>query len=398
MSTSTVSLPTIAGATQVRTRDLERWILPTILLASTCIVLGTVWDISWHMTIGRDTLWSPPHLLEQFGAALAGATCGAYVLWLTFRAPVEARARTVRFWGFYGPLGAWACIWGAFAMIASVPFDDWWHNAYGLDVQILSPPHSVLIVGVLGIQLGTILFALAAQNRAQEGESRGAALAFLYAGGVLILMATIGGYEYIAYPNEWHRSGFYVSTALVFPILLLAVARAARVRWPATSAAAIYMAVMLFTMYVLQLVPAEPRLAPIYNRVDHMVPLTFPLVLIAPAFVIDFIMRRMRSLNDWQLAMYAGSAFVLVMLVVHWPFGEFMLSPSARNYIFAADQWPYMNRPGAWRQEFWMLDQNAAGNWSAEKFIGGIGRAVFYAFISARIGLWWGNWMQRVRR
>jgi hypothetical protein len=398
MSISTVSLPTVAPAAQTRTRDVERWILPAILLASTCIVLGTVWDISWHMTIGRDTLWSPPHLLEQFGAALAGLTCGAYVLWLTFLAPAEARGRTVGFWGFRGPLGAWACIWGAFAMIASVPFDDWWHNAYGLDVQILSPPHSVLIVGVLGIQLGTILFALAAQNRAQEGESRTSALAFLYAGGILILMAAIGGYEYVAYPNEWHRSGFYLGTALVFPVLLLGVARAARVRWPATGAAAIYMTVMLLTMYVLQLVPAEPKLAPIYNRVDHMVPLTFPLVLIAPAIAIDLIMSRMRGVGDWRLAMYVGSAFVIVMLAVHWPFGEFMLSPGARNYFFGADQWPYMNRPGPWRQEFWMLDRAADGSWSAEKFVRGIGQAVFYAFITARLGLSWGNWMRRVRR
>ncbi len=28
-------------------------------------------------------------------------------------------------------------------MITSAPFDDWWHNAYGLDVKILSPPHVV---------------------------------------------------------------------------------------------------------------------------------------------------------------------------------------------------------------------------------------------------------------
>ena len=48
----------------------------------------------------------------------------------------------VRFWGFRAPLGAWVAIWGAFAMLTSAPFDDWWHNAYGLDVKVLSPPHS----------------------------------------------------------------------------------------------------------------------------------------------------------------------------------------------------------------------------------------------------------------
>jgi hypothetical protein len=39
--------------------------------------------------------------------------------------------------------GGWVCIWGALAMLTSAPFDDWWHNAYGLDVKIVSPPHMI---------------------------------------------------------------------------------------------------------------------------------------------------------------------------------------------------------------------------------------------------------------
>lgn len=26
-------------------------------------------------------------------------------------------------------------------MITSAPFDKWWHNAYGLDTKVVSPPH-----------------------------------------------------------------------------------------------------------------------------------------------------------------------------------------------------------------------------------------------------------------
>jgi hypothetical protein len=378
--------------------DPERWILPAVLLATTSIVIGAIWDISWHMTIGRDSLWSPPHLLEQFGAALAGLTCGAYVLWLTFRAPAITRARAVRFWGFRGPLGGWLCIWGALAMIASVPFDDWWHNAYGLDVEILSPPHALLMLGVIGIQLGTMLFALAAQNRTELQTGRAFSRAFTYATGILILMAALAGYEHIAYANEWHRAGFYKITAGVFPFILVSVARTARVRWPATTAAATYMAIMLVTMWVLQLIPAEPRLAPIYNRVDRMVPLAFPLLLVVPAAAIDLIMRRQKPRNDWLLAMMVGSSFVITMLVVHWPFGEFMLSPAARNHFFGADLWPYMYRADEWRHAFWRMDLDANGSWSAVEFLRGLGLAVLYGFVSARLGLWWGGWTRRVVR
>jgi hypothetical protein len=33
--------------------------------AITSIVFGLYWDISWHMTIGRDTFWTPAHLAIQ---------------------------------------------------------------------------------------------------------------------------------------------------------------------------------------------------------------------------------------------------------------------------------------------------------------------------------------------
>ena len=374
--------------------DHERWIIPVVLLATTSIVIGGIWDVSWHMTIGRDSLWSPPHLLEQVGAAVAGTVCGAYVLWLTFRAPAAARAHTVRFWGFRGPLGAWVVIWGALAMIVSVPFDNWWHGAYGLDVEILSPPHTVLMTGVLAIQLGTLLFTLAAKNRAPAGVPRRLhQRSYTYATGVLVMMAALALYEVIGYANSWRRGEFYIITAALFPFLLLGVARAGSpARWPATAAAATYMGIMLLTMWVLQLIPAQPKLAPIYNPVTRMVPLAFPLVLVAPALVIDLLERRYHARNAWQHAFVAALCFVGVMLLVHWPFAEFMLSPAARNFIFAADQWPYMYEPREWRYEFWDPDA------STSRLLIEIGAAMMAGTLSARIGIAWGNFTRRIMR
>jgi len=62
------------------------------------------------------------------------------------------------------------CIWGSFAMLTSAPFDNWWHNAYGLDVQILSPPHAVLGIGMIAIEIGAMLMVLAQQNRGGESS------------------------------------------------------------------------------------------------------------------------------------------------------------------------------------------------------------------------------------
>ena len=50
-----------------------------------------------------------------------------------------------------------------------------------------------------------------------------------------------------------------------------------------------YTLILLFMVWVLPLFAAQPKLAPIYNPVDHMVPPPFPLLLILPAFAIDCI-------------------------------------------------------------------------------------------------------------
>src|SRR5438132_10976231 len=110
----------------------------------------------WHTTSPRHSPRDTPAVARRRdhdrGGVLAGAACGWLVLRTTFSATVEEQAAGVTFWGFRGPLGAWVAIWGAIAMLASGPFDNWWHNAYGLDVKVLSPPHVILALGVTVIQ------------------------------------------------------------------------------------------------------------------------------------------------------------------------------------------------------------------------------------------------------
>ena len=65
--------------------------------------------------------------------------------------------------------------------ITSAPFDNWWHNAYGLDVKIISPPHTLLGMGMLGIVFGAWLLVLARQNRLQDGAGS-ASSSFMSAG------------------------------------------------------------------------------------------------------------------------------------------------------------------------------------------------------------------------
>lgn len=370
------------------------WIVGVLLFSSFCIVTGLIWDISWHMTIGRDTLWSPPHVLEQIGAGLAGLACGFVALRTTFAGSYAMREASVRFWGFRAPLGAWIAIWGAFAMMFSVPFDDWWHNAYGLDVEILSPPHVVLLLGMIAIQLGAMILALGMQNRADGSGARRYGLAYVLAGGALIAMVAIGVSEYTLRANVWHSGLTWQVAGAVFPLFLAATARAGRVRYPATATALAYMAIFLATQWILVQFPATPRLSPILRPLTHMVAFSFPMLLVVPAFAIDLGIRRLDDIGDWKLAGILGVAFVVLMVAVHWPFGTFLVeSPLAQNEFFLARHFAYFNAPGAWEHQFWNPSPLLSG-----EFLSALGIAAVIATLSARAGLAWGSWMRRVRR
>ncbi len=141
-------------------------LLMTVALSS--IAIGITWDISWHETVGRDTFWTPAHMAIYLGGVLGGCVGGWLAFKHTFRAGPAERDSSVSVFGARAPLGAWVAIWGALAMVTSAPFDDWWHNAYGLDVKIVSPPHAVLGLGMLGISVGALLLLLSRQNRLQD--------------------------------------------------------------------------------------------------------------------------------------------------------------------------------------------------------------------------------------
>src|SRR5215213_5805024 len=260
---TTVSTYAPAGATKETSDEptgalaTVDWLIYAVVFSSACIVAGLLWDISWHRTIGRDTFWSPPHILEQIAAIVTGLSCGFIALRTTFVGTADSRGSSVRFWKFFqAPLGAWVCIWGTIMMITSAPFDNWWHNAYGLDVKIISPPHVVLASGMIAIELGAMFMALGAQNRAQsESARKRMGIIFSLAAAMIVIMVTVMITEDASFANTMHGSKFYRVTGLMLPLFLVAFGRASRLSWPTTRVAIMYMMVTLISIWVLQLVP-----------------------------------------------------------------------------------------------------------------------------------------------
>src|SRR5258706_14955183 len=120
------------------------------------------------MSIGRDTFWTPAHIMIQMNGVLVGIACAYMILTTTFGGDATAQSVSVKIWGVRGPLGAFIATWGCIAMLTSAPFDNWWHNAYGLDVKIVSPPHTLLSFGSLAIKVGVMAMMAGVMNREAE--------------------------------------------------------------------------------------------------------------------------------------------------------------------------------------------------------------------------------------
>src|SRR5215212_4978029 len=89
------------------------WAGLLLSLAATSITIGIMWDISWHITIGRDTFWTPAHMAIYFGGALGGMTAGWLAFKCTFLGSRDERDASIGILGARAPLGAWVTIWGA---------------------------------------------------------------------------------------------------------------------------------------------------------------------------------------------------------------------------------------------------------------------------------------------
>jgi hypothetical protein len=368
------------------------WYCIAAVLGATCIPIGALWDISWHSTIGRDTFWTPAHITIHLGGLIPGFTAGWLALRATYLGTAAERNAAVRLGPFRAPLGAWVIIWGTFAMLFSAPFDNWWHNAYGLDVEILSPPHTILAAGMYAVALGSFLLVLSHQNRTGD---RAGGLLFIHAAGVLVTMSTIIVTEK-SYPNQQHGSFFYQVSAAIYPLYLVIAARASKVRWGATGAALVYMTLVGAMVWLLPLFRAQPKLAPIYNLVDHMVPPNFPLLLVAPGFAIDLIMQRFKAgrgfWKDTLLATLLGAAFVAAFLGAQYYFSSLLISPAADNWFFAGNRWwPYFIKISDFRFRFWNEAKDPLT-------IAGLLLAFGLAAVKSRIALAVGNWMCKVQR
>jgi hypothetical protein len=389
-------MATLARPLSLTAEKTERipWYLWCCALAVTSVTVGGQWDVSWHRSIGRDTFWTPAHIAIYLCGVLAGIATGYLIFDTTLRKSSPLRESSVRVLGFTAPLGAFLCAWGGVAMLTSAPFDNWWHNAYGLDVKIISPPHALLVLGIFAVKIGALLLIGAAMNRAiREGRPYfGLQALFLYVAGLMLELAMFFVMEHTL-DIFLHQAGAYIAVAIGPPLICAAAWKASRHRWASTWLAAIYLAVLITAILVLPLFPAAPKLGPVYQNVTHFVPPRFPVLVIVPAIVLDLLWSRIGERNKLLVAAVSGPAFVLSLVAAEWPFADFLMSKAADNRFFATGMHDY-GTP-SWAASVTRHFVSPEYGWTLWS---GLGIAMVCAVVSVWLGLMLGDWMRKIQR
>jgi hypothetical protein len=356
-------------------------------------MIGGIWDISWHMSIGRDSFWTPAHILIQLTGVFAGIACAYAILGTTFSGASSAREASVQVLGFRAPVGAFIAVWGCVAMLASAPFDNWWHNAYGLDVKIVSPPHVLLSLGSFAVKVGAMAWIASIINQSHDRVRGGLKWLFLFVGATGLSHLSLMIIE-PTWLVQMHTAACYLAVALVIPAIVIASGWGAAHRWGCTIVAAIYTLIALGEEWLLPLFPAQPKLGPVYHNVTHLVPLRFPLLLIVPAVICDLLLRRLKERSPWTKAIWIGPAFVLSFMAAQWPFANFLISHASRNWVFGTAYFGYFDPAGFLYDPYKFV----VGEPTLGAFLLKMALAVVAAIVTTRLGLAWGDWMRRVRR
>ena len=380
------------------------WTIWAGVIAVTSSTIGGAWDVSWHRSIGRDSFLTPAHLMIYACGVIAALICAYLIFYTTFGRSQQLKAESVSVLGFRAPLGAFIAAWGGIAMLTSAPFDNWWHNAYGLDVKIISPPHTLLILGVRGVSVGVLFLILAAMNRLEAVRTRGGLTGagesnyktlqalFLYMSGMAVM-----GQMFFIQEETWdvvlHSNAAYIALALAVPVAFAVISKASGNRWACTIAASIYTAFIIGEILILPLFPATPKLGPVFNPVTHLIPAKFPVLIIVPAIALDLLWQRLKGWKPWQIALVSGVVFVAIIFAVEWPFANFLMSKAAANRFFGTIYFDYNSRPNG-VDRLRQFVEVASGM----RLAIGLTISTVIATLGTFAGLTFGNWMRGVKR
>jgi hypothetical protein len=159
-----------------RIRQVSGWIIICLLMEAE---LGLAWDRSWHDRLGRDQFWIPPHIMMYTGVGGTGLIALFIVLLETVRynqkkSGVDDSSTISVLRYFHAPIGFILLGFGTLTDLIAAPFDNYWHQLYGVDVTLWTPFHLMGALGAVMAGLG-IIYAFASETVHERECSRAGA-------------------------------------------------------------------------------------------------------------------------------------------------------------------------------------------------------------------------------
>ena len=253
-------------------RAAPLWVVLVAFAGAVTALAGGYWDDGWHTDRGRDTFFAAPHIAIYAGIAVAG---GALTLWAALAVRAGGSVRSLL---AHKPLAL--ALLSVGVTLASGPIDNAWHEGFGRDSVIWSPPHMLGIAGTLA--LGAAILAELAQR------DRGSALLTAVAGALVLAAAAFAVVEYDTdvpqFDVVWYLPVLSLCGAIAFSIVKLASQR----RYAATEAAVVHLcfiaAVALFLAAADFPAPGLPLLIPAALVLDLTARARWPTAARAAAF------------------------------------------------------------------------------------------------------------------
>ena len=132
---------------------------------------GLAVDLQWHTDIGRDELFTPPHIMILAGIIPTSIMLVSYIFWNSFVS--KNPEKTGFFIGpFVAPTSLWMMVCGLITLVLGGLYDDYWHTSYGVDTTIITPPHVWTFAGGMLVEVATLVLALQMKNRLKEATPK----------------------------------------------------------------------------------------------------------------------------------------------------------------------------------------------------------------------------------
>lgn len=192
---------------------------------------ATYWDIASHFEGERERFLTPPHI-----GIYSGVTVALLAIALGLLIDRLDRGATVRH-ALLHPFresrpGLAAAGTGMATALAAAPLDNMWHEIYGIDITIWSPPHLLAIFGVSAASLGLAMLVAPATR-----SYRPILFHFLLSSLLTGLVITTGEFEF---NGPQYRIAYHPMVLAAAAALVLAAASRGPHRWAATRVALIF--------------------------------------------------------------------------------------------------------------------------------------------------------------